>query len=108
MAIAQPEELIQDPGVVPKPKRVIATYYGTQASTNPENPCKGATIRVCAQREETAYPNTGTWDIEKTLKDEDGNIISMQILLNVPNPVLYLQRIALSLPENAVLDELSL
>lgn len=30
-------------------KNIKSTYYGTKASTNANNPCKGATTRVCGE-----------------------------------------------------------
>ena len=53
-------------------------YYGTEASTNANNPCKGATTRVCAvvTTEASVLPDKNTL-VTKTIKDADGNIISV-------------------------------
>lgn len=45
----------------------IATYYGTEASTNPNNPCKGATTRVCAK----IPVITSVGDIDETKTSND-------------------------------------
>lgn len=29
--------------------KTVAEYYGTKASTNANNPCKGATVRICGR-----------------------------------------------------------
>lgn len=29
------------------PDKIVSTFYGSKASTNANNPCKGATIRKC-------------------------------------------------------------
>ena len=52
-------------------------YYGTKASKNSDNPCRGATIRVCAIIETTTSNDGGSTTVLKVVKDADGNIVNV-------------------------------
>ncbi len=57
--------------------RAKQTYMGTEASTNPNNPCKGATTRECAIFESYLVPVSEDETIViETLTDAEGNTIS--------------------------------
>lgn len=60
-------------------KTVKQTFYGTKASSNPNNPCKGATTRVCGILEQTynklSLGNAPMTIVKETIKDADGNVI---------------------------------
>lgn len=52
-------------------------YYGTEASTNPNNPCKGATTRKCAVISTNSNIGDNGETTETTeVRDANGNIIS--------------------------------
>ena len=53
------------------------TYYGTEASTNANNPCKGATIRVCAIVDTNVEGANGNTKITKIVRAADGKILSV-------------------------------
>lgn len=63
-----------------------AIYYGTEASTHPNNPCKGATVRKCAELDtQIASEGIATSLVTYTLKNSVGEIkyVSSQ---TVPTP----------------------
>lgn len=71
--------------------KASSTYYGTKASTNPNNPCKGATTRKCGVIE-TSYTMIGQnlsgsiYQTDKVTMDADGVVIgtsSDQILVPI-------------------------
>ena len=52
-------------------------FFGSKASTNPNNPCKGATIRVCGILVTNLMPvNENKTLVTKTVEDANGVIIS--------------------------------
>ena len=54
-----------------------SVYYGTEASTNANNPCKGATTRVCGIIETNVEGVNGKTKVTKIVKSADGQILSM-------------------------------
>ena len=61
------------------PNKKVNIYYGTEASTNPNNPCKGATTRKCGELVATYEDNgDGQTFVTKIVKDANGNIITIQ------------------------------
>lgn len=57
------------------PKKIVEKkYYGTSASNDPANPCKGETTRLCAIVT-TTYEDKVTTEI---VKDGDGNTVSVK------------------------------
>lgn len=60
---------------VPSPDK--STFWGSKASTNPNNPCKGATIRLCGILATDITPiDENKTLVTKTVKDANGVIIS--------------------------------
>jgi len=62
---------------LPLPGPDKSTFWGSKASTNPNNPCKGATIRICGILATDITPiNENNTLVTKTVKDANGVIIS--------------------------------
>ena len=62
---------------LPLPGPDKSTFFGSKASTNPNNPCKGATIRVCGILVTNLMPvNENKTLVTKTVEDANGVIIS--------------------------------
>lgn len=60
---------------IPSPDK--STFWGSKASTHPNNPCKGATIRICGILATDITPiNENKTLVTKTVKDVNGVIIS--------------------------------
>lgn len=58
-------------------QKIVSTFYGSKASSNANNPCKRATIRVCGKIEsELITDNSGQTLVVQQIKDADGNVIS--------------------------------
>lgn len=57
--------------------KTVSTFYGSKASTNANNPCKGATIRKCGTIETSlvSFLDGQTFVIQQ-VKDNAGNILS--------------------------------
>lgn len=57
--------------------KTVSTFYGSKASTNANNPCKGATIRKCGTIETSlvSFIDGQTFVIQQ-VKDNAGNILS--------------------------------
>ncbi len=65
-----------DPPLLP-PGSSETIYYGTEASTNPNNPCKGATTRICAKIITTnTIGDNGEIQEVKVVSDSNGKVIS--------------------------------
>ena len=64
--------------VVPSDNNLVSTFYGAKASSNANNPCKGATIRVCGEVSINlvALTNDETF-VSKSIKDADGKLKSV-------------------------------
>lgn len=61
-----------------EPKTIVTTFYGTKARNNANNPCKGATTRVCGKIETTFYEISEDQTLVTTTKfDRNGNITSI-------------------------------
>lgn len=57
----------------------VNIFYGTKASHNATNPCKGPTIRKCGEIVATYEDNgDGQTFVTRTVKDANGNIITIQ------------------------------
>ncbi len=62
---------------LPRPSPDKSTFWGSKASTNPNNPCKGATIRLCGILATDITPiDENKTLVTKTVKDANGVIIS--------------------------------
>ena len=60
----------------------VTTYYGAKASSSANNPCKGATIRVCGTIETKKITVSETSTIVSSIvRDADGIILSRDIQL---------------------------
>lgn len=58
-------------------QKVVSTFYGSKASSNANNPCKGATTRICGKIEsELITVNSGQTLVVQQIKDADGIVIS--------------------------------
>lgn len=59
-------------------EKIVSTFYGSKASSNANNPCKGATIRVCGkiETEIIAISESLTMLVSET-KDAEGETISV-------------------------------
>lgn len=68
---------VTDPTVPPVNPGTKTTYYGTEASNNPNNPCKGATVRVCGVIEQTPTSTPGGIVMKKVVKNADGQVLSV-------------------------------
>lgn len=59
---------------------IQTTFYGSKASSNPNNPCKGATIRVCGvivhSFTDVSIGDTPLTLVKTTVKDAYGNVTS--------------------------------
>lgn len=72
---AQPHELSEAPDFEIGCRSV---YWGTEASTHPNNPCKGATTRKCAEIEsEIIRTSDGISMVVTTVKDRYGIVKSV-------------------------------
>ena len=59
--------------------KIISTFYGSKASNNANNPCKGATTRVCGKIETTASEvSTNSTLVMSVFKDAEGKILSKE------------------------------
>lgn len=55
------------------------TFWGTEASDKPNNPCKGATWRKCAEIDTQIAPiGNGINSVKTILRDKDGVIKSIE------------------------------
>lgn len=80
MAVVATAPLIKaDPGDLKDfdPIKWGTIYYGTEATPNPNNPCKGATVRKCAEITNDAKSVGGRTLLTTTVKDGNGNIVSV-------------------------------
>lgn len=58
-------------------QKVVSKFYGSKASSNANNPCKGATIRICGTIEsELVFINSEQTLVVQQIKDADGALIS--------------------------------
>lgn len=59
-------------------EQLVSTFYGSRVSSNANNPCKGATIRVCGIIETNLISVNSTQTIvEQQIKDADGTVLSV-------------------------------
>ena len=59
--------------------KTISTFYGSKASNSANNPCKGATTRVCGTIETSAYEvSDNSTLITSVLKNAEGVILSKE------------------------------
>ncbi len=88
------------------PERAVtrSIFYGTEASNNPHNPCKGATTKVCGIIESQIIETTHgpvlikrVYDYNKILKDHFSYFVAT-------SPYLQLQIEIEALPSNAVIE----
>lgn len=58
-------------------QKIVSTFYGSKASSNANNPCKGATTRVCGKIEsELIAINSEQTIVKQQIKDSDGTVLS--------------------------------
>lgn len=58
------------------PDKTVSTFYGSKASSNANNPCKGATIRKCGTIESNFVSIDDQTFVMQQVKDADGNTLS--------------------------------
>ncbi|MBD3588794.1 hypothetical protein [Bacteroides sp. GM023] len=64
-----------------------STFYGSKASSNSNNPCKGATTRVCGIIETRAQQiSVGVTTVTQTTTDPKGNILSTTMRITDKTP----------------------
>lgn len=61
-------------------EKTVTKFYGSKASNNANNPCSGATTRLCGiiEQEYEILPD-GWVQIKKVTKDENGNVIASTV-----------------------------
>lgn len=60
----------------------VATYYGEEANNDPNNPCKGATYRVCATiTTKVDAVSTTQCHVTRTLADAYGTVLFQKATL---------------------------
>ena len=57
------------------PDKIVSTFYGSKASSNANNPCKGATIRKCGTIESSLVSFEDQTLVMQQVKDADGNTL---------------------------------
>lgn len=80
-------------------------YYGTEATNNPNNPCRGATTRVC-YREKTIIDDqddsVGANSVVTVIGTNADNVIVYKHTYTVPEPAeSVIQKILIDVPANA-------
>lgn len=78
-------------------EKIVSTFYGSKASNNANNPCKGATTRVCGriETEIISISESLTMLVSET-KDADGETISVEsTLLDENTETVKLQQMVL-------------
>lgn len=73
-------------------------YYGTEASTNPNNPCKVATIRKCAEVTEKIFDKSDYSIIKMEMADNSGRIIfsDQQQVVATPDEIIQMRLASLA------------
>lgn len=83
-----------------------STYWGTEASTHPNNPCKGATTRKCAEITTQILPNgNGSKTVIQTVRDGKGKVLGVSrqnIYASIED---IIQQEISTLPANAIVTE---
>lgn len=59
------------------PDKTVSTFYGSKASSNANNPCKGATIRKCGTIESSLVSFEDQTLVMQQEKDVEGNTLSV-------------------------------
>lgn len=92
------------PEQIPESAVTRSTFYGTEASNKSNNPCRGATTRVCGIIETQIVGTTNgsvvtkqVYDYNKILKDRFSYFVAT-------SPYLQLQIEIEALPSNAVIE----
>ncbi len=66
---------------------IIRTFYGAEASDNPNNPCKGALITICGKITTTAVTESDySTKVEMTTSDADDNVTYHTVYID-PRPL---------------------
>lgn len=64
-------------------KKIVSTFYGSKASSNANNPCKGSTIRVCGTIEQSLVSLTSEelpyTLVERKTFDANGGLMAHDI-----------------------------
>lgn len=91
----------------PNGPRFKTTYWGAEASQKPNNPCKGATIRKCAEIDTQLTQKTGHVTVITTFINENG-IVSSPTSQNYNMTMeQVIQKLFQDLPENAEIEQLN-
>jgi hypothetical protein len=60
--------------------KIVTTFYGSKASSNANNPCKGATIRKCGTIETSDLAvSESTTMVTSVVRDGDGKWVSTEV-----------------------------
>lgn len=59
------------------PDKIVSTFYGSKASSNANNPCKGATIRICGTIESSLVSFEAQTLVMQQVKDAEENTLSV-------------------------------
>jgi len=79
-----------------------SVYWGTEASTHPNNPCKGATTRKCAEIDNQIISvGNGSSMVITMVKDGDGVVKSVSRNVVAASASDIIQEEILNLPANA-------
>lgn len=100
---AQPLDVLPDvPGVPLITQKVITTrFYGTTATNNANNPCKGATIRVCGEISTEIQEENNVSKVTETVTDENNMVINVSTTTVQASAEEVLAEIQSNLPSNA-------
>lgn len=85
-----------------------AVYYGTEASTHPNNPCKGATVRKCAELDTQIIQNNAEFcTVITKYKDIKGEVFheASQSVQGTPSQII--DNMVFNLPLNAEMVEIN-
>lgn len=84
------------------PVIIVKEYFGTKASNNPNNPCKGETTRICYRETQTASQWTpGKVKITKIGENENGRIVNAEENIVDGTIESVVNEMRMSLPYNA-------
>lgn len=79
-----------------------SVYWGTEASTHPNNPCKGATSRKCAEIDNQIISiGNGLSTVITTVRDRDGVVKSVTRNVVAATADAIIQEEMVNLPANA-------
>ncbi|ROT20896.1 hypothetical protein EEL51_05075 [Muribaculaceae bacterium Isolate-110 (HZI)] len=105
MSYAERED--NDNGKLPNPG-TVTTYWGSEASTNPNNPCKGATIRKCAEIVTNIMSMNGKSIVTTIIKDSNGKTKAVYKDIVTSTPSEIIEETIATLPSNGQVEEVNL